>query len=345
MLILYVHRSFAENALRCNCNIKIKEEEAKLIIEKCCALFNSGGGVLEIKIDDFRCSTDAPQNGLDDFWNRIEPKLKVLIEPLSYVDVFDRAFDSNSGTVYLFIKTVPNHFCTLKFNLFLTGDAQIDDASYTQARNVMTQPLKVKKKRHSDVDVPLSSLPKVENEFKFGKSISFEESEQIQLKHYTSKTLLQNNHKQCDNLRKTMSSFANANGGVIYLGITDEGIANGQNLEKDSIEDIKERVHFLVNKMYWSVTPERGVHWDVKFFPLVDKENHFVIAIYVAGMQSSGGVFAKCPVSFELRPSEDGSEVQVHRRLDFDEWKQRMVGGTDVQTDSKGLYDICTLSY
>ena len=43
-------------------------------------------------------------------------------------------------------------------------------------------------------------------------------------------------------------------------------------------------------------------------------------------------------MSFELRPSEDGSEVQVHR-LDFDEWKKRMVGGTDVQTDSKGLYD------
>ena len=148
------------------------------------------------------------------------------------------------------------------------------------------------------------------------------------------------NHNQCDKVRETISSFANANGGVIYLGIADKtGIAYGQNFEKDSTDAIEKKVQFLINKMYWSVTPKRGVHWDVTFLPLVGKENHYVVAIYVAGMQSSGGVFAKCPVSVELRPSEDGSEGQVHR-LDFDEWQGRMVGGTDtLQTGSKGLFD------
>ena len=356
MLILYVHRPFAENVL--HCDIKIGEKEAKhlkkqkkpkdcnnkdsipnCILEKCCALYNAGGGVLEMRVLDFD-DLDAPQNDLDRFWKTIEQKLKALIEPLSYVDVFDRVFDPNSGTVYLLIKNVPNHFCTLKLNLFLAGDSGIYEASYTEAIHVMTKPLNVTKKRRSGVDAPLNKLPKVDEEFVYGERISFHESKQIQLKHYKSATILAN-YDQCLIVRKTISSFANANGGVIYLGITDEGIAYGQNLiERDSSEAIQERVQSLIDKMCWSVTPERGVHWDVKLFPLVDKENHSVIAIYVAGMQSSGGVFAKCPVSVELRPSEDGREGQVHR-LDFDEWKKRMVGGMDVQTDSKGLYD-CT---
>ncbi|KAJ7339528.1 platelet maturation [Desmophyllum pertusum] len=335
---------FAENVLLCD--IKIGEGVAaakilKNILEKCCALYNAGGGVLEMRIVDFE-DLEPPHNELNRFWSTLEQKLKALIEPLSYVDVFERTFDRNSGKVYLFIKNVPNHFCTLRFNLFLAGDSGIYEASNIEAINVMTKPLNLKKKRHSDVDAPLSSLPKVDKEFAYGESVSFHESRRIEFKHYKSEQILsENNRTQCDNLRKIISSFANTNGGVIYLGITDEGIAFGHNLERDSTEAIEERVHFLIDKMYWSVTPKREVHWDLKFFPVVGKENHSVIVIYVAGMQTSGGVFAKCPVSVELRPSEDGSEGQVHL-LDFDEWKQRMVGRTDVQTvqtDSKGLYD------
>ena len=68
------------------------------------------------------------------------------------------------------------------------------------------------------------------------------------------------------------------------------------------------------------------------------KEKHFIIVICVASVP--GGVFAKCPESFEFRPCEDSSEEQIHH-LKFDEWELRMVCETDFQADSKGLYLVC----
>lgn len=73
---------------------------------------------------------DAPQSDLDPFWKTVEARLKTLIEPWSYDDVYDREFDSNSGSIRLFIKTMPMHFATLKFNLFLPCDSSISDATY-----------------------------------------------------------------------------------------------------------------------------------------------------------------------------------------------------------------------
>ncbi len=226
-----------------------------------------------------------------------------------------------------------NHFCTLKYNLILPGDSgTYDVTSYTEAINVLS-----KRKHHSSVKGTLASLPKLEEEFVYGGKISFHESKQIQLKYYTSEKILVA-HEQCDIVRKTISAFANANGGAIVLGVTNGGVVEGQNLEGDSMEVVAERVNSLIKKMHWSVTPERKEHWDIEFFPVKGKENCFIIVIYVAKVQ--GGVFAKCPKSVELRPGEDGSEPQVHR-LAFDKWKMRMIGG---QADSKGLYSNVHLS-
>ena len=159
---------------------------------------------------------------------------------------------------------------------------------------------------------------------------------------YESRKILDphSNHQQCNRVRRAISSFANGSGGIVVLGITDDGVAKGQSLEGDSKEAIVERVNALISNMQWppSVEPAQGKHWDVKFFHLAGKENYFIIMIYV--VRVPGGVFAKCPESFELRASKDSTEGKVHR-LSFDEWHRRMVGGTDFQ-DSKGLYLLCT---
>ena len=187
----------------------------------------------------------------------------------------------------------------------------------------------------------LCNLPKLNEEFVSDKKVGFHEGKQIQLKHYESKNLLDphSNHNQCDKVRRAISAFANGSGGIVVLGITDDGVAKGHSLEGVSEKDIVERVKTLIDKMQWppGVNPAQGKHWDVMFSPLKDKENCFIIMIYV--VRVPGGVFAKCPESFELRAPEDSTEVQVHP-LSFNEWHDRMVGGTDFQ-DSKGLYLLC----
>lgn len=277
---------------------------------------------------------EAPQSDLDTFWKTVESKLQSVIDPHTYVDVYDRIYDGNSGKVRLFIKRMPNHFCTLKFNLFFPGDSRNYHASYNGVINVLAE-------RCSDLKVSLYNLPKLNEEFVYLKRVDFHESVQIQLKHYESENILDphSNHNQCDNVRKAISNFANGNGGALVLGVTDDGVAKGQYLEGDYDGVIVERVNTLIGKMYWSVNPQRREHWDVKFFPLRGKDDYYVIVIYVAGV--FGGVFAKCPESFELRPCEDGSELDIHR-LSFVEWRQRMVGETDSQADSKGLDLVCT---
>ena len=306
------------------------------VVEYCCALLNAGGGVLEMPIANFKSLT-PPVSDLDTFWKRVEPNLKKLIEPQSYAEVFDREYDDVSGKVLLFMKRKPNHFYTWKFHLFFVGDSETSEASYTQVKSVVIN----KSSNHKDT---LSSLPTLNEEFFSDKRVGFHESKQIQLKCYESQKLLDphSNHKQCDNVRRAISSIANGSGGVLVLGITDDGVAKGQNLEGDSKEAVVERVNTLISKMQWppSVEPAQGKHWDVKFCPLKDKENYFIIKIYV--VRVPGGVFAKCPESFELHACEDSAEGQVHR-LSFNEWHHRMVGGTDFQdTCSKGLCLLCT---
>ena len=89
----------------------------------------------------------------------------------------------------------------------------------------------------------------------------------------------------------------------------------------------------MISNMLFPVTPERKVHWDMEFIPVCGCEDNAVLVIKVAGMEGAGGVFAKCPKSFELQ--EGKTEP---RRIEFDQWKKRMLSGVDVQTNSKGLY-------
>ena len=140
-----------------------------------------------------------------------------------------------------------------------------------------------------------------------------------------------------------MSAFANGNGGTIVLGVSNDSVVKGVNLERDSTDVIEDRLNALIMKMRWppSVSPTRRKHWDVEFFPLEGKENYFVIVIYVASV--SGGVFAKCPLSVEYRLCEGSSKGQIYR-LGFDEWKLQMVQETDLQAYSKGLYLVCMCS-
>ena len=54
--------------------------------------------------------------------------------------------------------------------------------------------------------------------------------------------------------------------------------------------------------------------------------------ILIAGMQNLGGIFRRCPVSFELVAS-DGEDYIIP--LDLNQWKKRILHGTCVG-ESKG---------
>lgn len=357
--MIKICRPFAENVLRCTIKIgadaasqqkkdkkrrkkeglPVDDEESPqdCVLRLSCALLNSGGGVLIMKIADFQSPSSKDKrpskNPLDSFWKTIEPKLKAMVKPATYDEVFDRCEVFESDEIFLYIST-PGHFCSMEYNLFIPGDAGLDEASYEQTVSLLLKESQ-RKRRKPSVDVSLKDLPAVPRMFRYKEVLSFHESKRIQLKHFRSETILDsNNRTQRQGISKQISAFANASGGVILLGVTDEGEVNGLNLERNSKEDIEERINSILNKMFCSFTLERKVHWDMEFLCVSECESStIIVVIYVAGMGSS--VFAACPKSFELRCDEDGKEG-VHL-LEFDEWKQRMLSGMDLQGTSKGL--------
>ena len=321
---------------------EVAEDPQEQVLKNACALLNSGGGVLVIKIADFQ---SLAEDSVDTFWKTIEPGLSALItSSLTYDEVFDR-FEF-SDEVLLFIRA-PQHFCTLKYNLFLPSDVSASEASYENTLKLLgNQPSKRgKKKEPYPIGVPLNGLRKVPKTLRCNQSLGFQESKQVQFKCWTSGTYL-TNHSQRQSVERWISAFANGSGGVILLGVTNDGCVLGQKLgaeEKNSREDIEERISSLFNKMVCDFTLERKTHWDMEFVPVVGSESNVVIVIYVAGMASCGGVFTNCPKSFELKFCEDGNKVPF--QLDFKGWKERMLSRMGLQSSGKGLRRVLVLKF
>ena len=279
---------------------------------------------------------------IDKFWEPIEPKLKAMVNPSNYDDVYDRHIVSDE--ILLFI-TAPLQLCTVELSLYFPGDhVGSDEASYQQTVDLLKGGSQGTKKKPRTSSSFFENLPKVPRNFTFNERLGFHESKQIQFKDVSkSETILgENNRTQRDAIRKQFSAFANARGGVIFLGVTDNGEVVGFNLKDNSREVMEERVISLVGRIQNSVKLLRKVHWDMEFFPISGCcDSKAVLVIKVGGLKSLGGIFSKCPKSFVLQKSDDGEEV-VHE-LNFDEWKKGMLSGEDLCTDNKGWLIILSV--
>ena len=270
---------------------------------------------------------------LDEFWSKLEDKLIPIINPSFYHELFDRTING-TDEIFLFVNA-PNHWCTMEFNLFTPLDTKKLPATYEKVLKLLKQ----REKSSSVPQVPIQKLPPLPEPFVLNAVLEIHESKEVQLKRYTSSRglLHKKNHTQQDEIREWISAFGNGSGGLIVLGVDDEtGKITGQLLEGDGKDEVRRKISSIVDKMSqaWCFIPKRGVHWDLKFFP-VEKSNSAmtVVVIYIAGMQNLGGIFTKCPRSCELRPGLEGKE-EVHQLI-FEDWKQQMLCAT--RDESKGI--------
>ena len=306
---------------------KEKSNTLLCLLDRVCALLNSGGGVMIIEITDFNRFPSSLKK-LDGDWSTFEEKLIRMIQPSAYHDVFDRQIIGDK--IFLFVKA-PNHLCTVEFNLFTPLDTKQLPATYDQVLNLLKQ----ENKSANLPQVSLENLPALPKKFINENVLNFHESKKIQLKYYTSSNRLldKNNrtHREC--FARDISAFGNGSGGLILFGVEDKTAKTyGHSMQEDSTEKIEKRVVSFVHKMSeaWSFKPKKGVHWDINFFPVVGNESNAVIVVKVAGMANLGGIFTKCPRCCELRLK--GKE-EIHH-LDLKEWKTQMLRG--IQDKRKG---------
>ena len=342
-LVFFLFRKFVEKVQ--HCTVTLEKKDADSVLRPINAVLNSGGGIVHMKIDDFsRYKKGDLKKRIDIFWQMLEQKLNPMIQPSTYDDVFDRKLEGD--TILLFI-TATEHFCTVDYNLHLPNDAAfLPRPPYNKVVDLLSS--RDSLENHTP-DVPLTDLPMdmLPKKFTYKEVLNFHESKQVQLKSFTSTNGLfhPNNQKAQDKIAEHISSFGNGSGGMILIGIDDKkGEILGQNIAADGKAEWKSEFQaMIINKMSktWSFTPKQGEHWDVKFFPVEDcKQTSFVIVILVAGMKNLGGIFTKCPKSFELQnPSgSDGGEEMVP--LGFSQWKKRMLRSA-CRVESKGEYIFC----
>ena len=295
-----------------------------------------------MKIDDFSNFEAGDLNKkIETFWQTLEQKLNPMIQPSTYDDVFDKKLEGD--TIHLFIKAT-NHLCTVDYNMHLPFDAaSLSRPTYEKVVHLLS----CRESPENRIpEIPLTDLPTdlLPKQFTYKKVLDFHESKQVQLKYFTSENGLfhSKNQRAQDKIAEQISSFGNGSGGLILIGIEDNGEICGEDVQGDHGKAYWETgFQAMINEMSktWSFTPKQREHWDIKFFPVDGTKSSFIIVVLIAGMRNLGGIFTKCPKSFELlNPSgSDGEEEIVP--LDFHEWKQRMLRSTCLG-QSKGEYVV-----
>ena len=340
MFLFFSFREFFENVQ--NCTITLGKNDAEAVLRVINAVLNSGGGIVRMKIHDFsRYEPGKLNKKIDIFWQTLEQKLNPMIQPSTYDDVFDKKQEGD--TIVLFIKAT-EHFCTVDYNFHLPFDAASPQC--VPREKVVDLLSRRDSLENHTPEVPLTDLPMdlLPKKFTYKEVLNFHESKQVQLKRYTSDHGLfhKNNQKAQGKIAEYISCFGNGSGGMILIGIEDKtGEILGQEIAADGKADWESGFQAIINQMSetWSFTPIQGAHWDIKFFPVDGTKSSFVIVILIAGMRNLGGIFKKCPKSFQLlnpSGSDAGEEIVP---LDFTEWKQRMLRST-CQGQSKGEYIV-----
>lgn len=281
-----------------------------------CALLNSNGGKLILKISD---ATEQVKISADCIIRKIE-QLVQSITNIFTVHNNVEFLEQTDDRIILYIRG-SSSLCTVNNYLFLPTITQVLSVAPAEGDTVIRMLTDSK-----IIEINEEEIPKV---FVLDSNCGFPESKEVQLKQLKAESsklgkgttelgdrILNN---KCTNY---VSAFANHLGGRIYCGITNDGVVKGEKVKnKDAIIT---KVDKAIKKMIWPThcgKVERGNQWDIFFVPVVDVDNNpiestFVIVISV--LPCAGGVFVKEPESYHV----------VNRKVEkmkFDIWRSRLL--------------------
>ena len=284
---------------------KEKKFISNKIIPAVCALLNSDGGM--IKIIDIALDLRSIEQMVIDL---------IGVSALhAYVRFKEEDIATDDYKILIKVKK-SEQFVTVKYNLCLPTQKQIPVVGTTDYICLIRRLLQ----RNIVEDfVANGSHQKV---FVVQEQSKLHESDVVQLKHLT--ITCEKEKKTCKNEKKGntfaarmvgqsnkfcnyISGFANHRGGHIYYGINDKGVVMGERLKKEDIDEVQKKVSNAINKLIWTemrITPKQGVHWEIYFEKVKDKDGKevdstYIVVVFVAFCR--GGVFTAEPESYYIQ--------------------------------------------
>ena len=277
---------------------RYKTVKMKEIISAVCALFNSGGGTLELQFD-----SATPKQHKDACIRMIDQRVVGMVGITTATSHLK--FDVNPREIILHIQEA-SKLVSINYNLYLPCESQVVAVSTIEP----TEEIKriVQRKVVEGKSVQIGSHRKV---FLKGQKTNLQEGSNVEmksLKAVSSKrvTLADRIVGKSNKLSSYISAFANHSGGHIYYGVNHQGIVDGEEMTEKEKDEIIKKVTKTINNMVWTHDfgqPQRGKHWDIFFEPVVDANSNpipstFVIIISVP--PCLGGVFTEEPESYYI---------------------------------------------
>ena len=284
------------------------------VISHVCAFLNSNGGDLVIAFSSQKYETkdlDQPVRTIEQWINSLigtvtmSKKIKIAVEPQHIV--------INIKGSYSLI--------TVDYNMFLPSHSQVNRVMPIETLEKIQEIIFGENMTSVGRDLPSSQQIFVKDE-----EIKLCETYSVQFKDLKDAparctTLADRVAGRCNKVLQYVSAFANYRGGVIYIGIDDKHLIKGELITENERDSVVRKLTNKINRMIWAGLedgPQRGKHWDVHFYPVVDKkgetvESTFVVAIFVA--RCPGGVFLKEPESYHMM----NGNVE---KIKLDTWKE-----------------------
>ena len=297
------------------------------IVKGVCALLNTFGGKLAIKIENEDVADF--ENVFDNFLRATEQRLKQFMSLLWLNKLVKMPNIQNKQFVYE-IRHNEDKVFTIKYHLYLPTLKQVEEIPPSEAHE------KIKEMSVPTTNVVHNHFSKL-SDFTCGKSVLLTESDSVQFKNVSNEksaktTIADRIINESNKLNKTLSAFANQSGGQVFYGISNDGIVRGQKLDENDKNEIEAKVTREISKMIWlQKRIEKDKHWNIEFIPVKDEENNMIAFLFVIRISIEplpGGVFVQQPESYQI-----GRDKKV-QLMSFEDWRSRIFFGVAPVTAS-----------
>ncbi|XP_032902277.1 schlafen family member 13-like [Amblyraja radiata] len=305
----------------------LKKQQCRNIVIAACALLNSGGGIIHVKVGNKGYNKITDAIGLD-----IEQGISNLVKKPSFLE-----FMQQGSTMWIFVQSWTNsidegwnlpRLCSIASNVYCRTGTQRIELNPLEVEDLFRD--KLTRSQSSDEEDSDSSnslaakksylIPKCGNsdmlnqkEFQYGDVINFGESEHVEFKAFSGKNTSERINEAIPAL---MSSFANANGWFIFVGVTDSREVVGCSLEEpDSfISNIMKRKLKIVHKC----SSPRDIDYRLNVASVMKGSGVVGSLIILYVKQSCCVVFADNPDSWTV----DDDHV---KRMEYTKWAKMLL--------------------